>query len=388
MRDLRTSGAAWTDRQVRVHRRRGIRMLARLWSALTSHRLLTQCMFLCLSLTACGEDTVTRGSITLRQIVAVVCDDPEVRPGEDMQVTTLVVDPTPSPAEQDYAIIACTTYTGVTGCLEELEVLEEDDVDPDTGDVTLDEEDYREVITNIVRRGTVSPAGLVSIFSDTITIPVNYTLLLTDYGYTQVDASLFVLMCDQGICPLFDEIDAFLGNQPWALSGPEMLRYLSDPELITAGAPLEGVALGRKNYKVSLKSDRNRNHNPTFTQVDGTDCLRLFEPMTPGEPLACTLSSGLDSSALEIYALDENNGTQTQEAVVVRYYTTAGTVSPYNVQVYPSSLLQQSTLLSLDTHQAMPSSIAAFAVAVDSRGGMGVRGVLLPELTAITLPPP
>lgn len=331
---------------------------------------------------ACGEDPVTRGSIQLRQIVAVVCDSPEVRPGQTMTVNALVADPTPSPFTQDYAVIQCTTYTDVTGCLEELEVLEEDDINLDSGEVILDEEDYREVIDLMVHRGKANPESLVTKFQADLKIPSTFAYFLEEYDSPQIDASFFVMMCNEGGCPIFDDIDAFLAQEPGALSGAEMLRRLSDPNELIAGAPLESAILGRKNYKVTFNAKLN--HNPNFLTVDASDCLNLFDESTSTN--SCALNTSLTSDSLEIYTYDQSTGTQTQEAVVVRYYTTLGSVSPYSVQIFPSSLYQSSSLLSVEPAHPLPESFGVFAVAVDSRGGMGVEGLLLPSNQRVTLP--
>lgn len=324
-------------------------------------------------LSACGTDETVRGTVHLRQLVAIQCEPPEALPDERIKVRTMVADPVRPQVTLEYALIACTAYTGVTGCLEEIQVLDEDDVDIETGDVTLDETDYREYVEQFVVRGRIEPTSLATPFEAEFVAPANYAILLTEFGYTQVDASLLMLVCDEGLCPILDEIDAFLAHEEAALEGSELVARLSDPELITAGAPLEGVALGRKNYKVSLRSERNRNHNPQLIQFDASRCQEIYASGISN----CKVDAELSSDSLEVYTLDPSSSTQTQEAVVMRFYTTFGTISPYNIQIYPSSIPQQSSYLTIQEQAALPEQLGLFAVAVDSRGGMSVISEVL-----------
>lgn len=324
-------------------------------------------------LAACGTDDTVRGTVRLRQLVAIQCEPPEALPDERIQVRTMVADPVRPQVTLEYALIACTAYTGVSGCLEEIQVLDEEDVDTETGEVTLDETDYREYVEQFVVRGRIEPTSLATPFEAEFVAPANYAILLTELGYTQVDASLFMLVCDTGLCPMLDEIDAFLAEAEGALQGSELVAQLSDPEMLTAGAPLEGVALGRKNYKVSLRPERNRNHNPQLLQFDASRCHEVYTSGITN----CKVDAELSSDSLEVYTLDPSSSTQTQEAVVMRFYTTFGTISPYNIQIYPSSIPQQSSYLTIDEQADLPDQLGLFAVAVDSRGGMSVISEVL-----------
>lgn len=325
-----------------------------------------------LALTGCtGEDPVSRGSVTLRQLISVTLDAPEARPGQTVEIQGLIADPVTPDTPLELAVIACTTFTGVVGCMEEIEVLEEDDIELETGEVSLDPEDYQELMQNIVRRQTILPSSLATSFSVGYEIPLGFTSLLTELEYSQIDASLFVLVCNQGLCPSIGLLDAYLAGDANAPTDEEMLELVSDPELLSSGAPIEGVALGRKNYKVSQRSERNRNHNPELLRLDTSSCMAMLQSQQSG---SCVLTGELSSDSLEIYNLSDDSTTQTQEAVVMRFYTTLGTVSPFTVQIYPSSYPMQSTTLQLEFNETLPAQVGLFAVAVDSRGGMTSLG--------------
>lgn len=345
------------------------------WKWASSSLLLSIIMGLC---SCTGEDPIVRGTVTLRQLIAVTLDAPEARPGQNVTIQGLVVDPNIPTLPLEIAIISCTTFTGVVGCMEEVEVLEEDDINLDTGEVSLDPEDYAELMQNIVHRQTLESSTLATSFSTAYTIPVAFTTFLTELEYSQVDASLFVLVCDQGKCPSIELMDAYLAGDVNAISHEEMLELVSDPELLLSGASIEGVALGRKNYKISQRNERSRNHNPSLIRLDTSACVPLLTSYSPG---TCTISGELSSDSLEIYNLSDDSTTQTQEAVVMRFYTTLGSVSPFAVQIYPSSYPMQSTTITLEYTDLLPAQMGLFAVAVDSRGGMDALGQVL-DITA------
>lgn len=330
-----------------------------------------------LALQGCEADPFVRSQITLRTLVSVEIEPPEARPGESIQVKATVADPEVSAGSLEWMLVACTAYTGVIGCLEEVEVIDDDDVDPDTGDLNLDDEDIHELVEQFVVRGETFTSALMTQTEASFQAPLNDSLLLTELEATQLDKSLLYLVCNAGTCPIMAEVDAFLARAPGAPTGAELLASLSDPALLTAGAPLEGVAVGRKSYKVSLRSDRNRNHTPRLEGFDASTCA---EHLMAGTLTYCQVQVQLPAESLEIYQPDPDSTLQVQEGVAVRFYTTLGELSPFSVQVYPSSSPIQTATLSLSA-EVTAARLALFAVAVDTRGGMSAIGteLLTPE---------
>jgi hypothetical protein len=321
---------------------------------------------------ACDSDERPRSLIDDLKIVAVQIDPPEAQARQlvapDITVTTLVGSPTPLHETLEYAVIACTSYTGVSGCLEEVALASEEDLE--NGYLTLDESEYRSFFQQFIRRGAAPADGLSAQFDATFTAPLNYYYLLTEFGYQAIEASAMVLVCREGLCPVLDQIDAYLAGDPAAPSGEELMSIVSTPGLITSGAPISGVAMGRKAYQVSLNDSSNQNHNPGFNYATLGGCDLALQGVEP-ERRTCTIEVGLPSTTLETYYPSAGSSVSAQEAVVLRFYTTAGEMKPFSVQLLPSTTTRQSATVQLPAPEETPGEVGLFVVAEDSRAGMG-----------------
>lgn len=301
------------------------------------------------------------------EVVGSDPDNPiaELAPGDDQRVRTLVIDPEESTDTLEYLILACTSYYGVSGCLEEIDLVDADDLENEN--LELDEEDYRKYIEKFTVRGTFVPDGLISVFEDSIPVADNFSALIDVYGYPEVDASLWVLVCKPGLCPIMDEVDTFLEEAPGAPSGETLFLSLQDPELLMAGAPIEGVSLARKRYLVSQTSDDNRNHNPRFSEPPSVECVPGEGEDGSGEE--CSIVFSFSDDVLETY-LDNASTSLSTESIVLRYYSTRGEMIPFNDALSVSDDYRTTAILRLDEGD-YADGVGIFATALDSRDGMG-----------------
>jgi len=280
-------------------------------------------------------------------------------------VQVLVADPEQQEGFMAYAIIGCTSYSGVIGCLEEVDLVDEADIE--TEELSLDEEDYQRYFQRFVRAHTYNAQGISSVFDDEFIVPYNYETLILDLGYTEINASVTVLVCRPGLCPIIDELEAYRAGEAGTRSGEELLQIVSHPDTLLSGLPIDGVTLGRKSYRVSL--DTEPNHNPKVEAMVFTGCYEALQ--STGENRTCQLTVEFDPDVQEDYYPSTTSTTRTQEAVVVRFYSTAGEMGSYFVQLYSSDPAKAYVNLVLPPVDETPETIAIYAVAVDSRSGLG-----------------
>lgn len=164
------------------------------------------------------------------RVVAAVAEAPEIGPGEQTTLTAWVADPLD--VAPQIAIWSCT-YAG-EGCLETGTALQDWVAQPGLED------------------GTVSA---------TVTASPALAELLT--GPQELPMSVWMLACDPGVCPLFDDLDAAPGTDAY----DAVADQLAAPLDWLADLPKQGVSLATKSVAVSAREPELRNQNPTL-QVD------------------------------------------------------------------------------------------------------------------------
>lgn len=333
-----------------------------------------------LVLFGCEENVRPRSLLDQFKIVAVKVTPPDVgllNRTHSIHVATLLVDPTGETGPVEYAVIACTNFDGVVGCLEEAAVVDEADIENEEIDLT--EEEYRTFFSTFIKRGRLETHGRKNEFSEQITLPVELYGLMAAYGYPEVDARVYVLACYEGACPVMDDIDAFLAGDPSAPSGEELLYAISVPEALTAGAPMEQSALARKAYRVVPQRTDSANDNPDIAAWELVGC----EDLLAGDPetaRSCTVEATIDADeSLQVYEPSPDSSLTSQEVAVIRFYATAGEMVPHTAQFFANGPETQSATLRLQPGEA-PDVVDVYLVLIDSRGGLDY----LPLEAAIT----
>ncbi len=323
-----------------------------------------------LVLAGCEENVRPRSLVDQFKILAVKVTPPDVgllNRNHSIHVTTLLADPTGDTGPVEYAVIACTNYDGVVGCLEEAAVVDEADIENQSLDLT--EEEYRTFFSTFIRRGRLEVHGRKNEFSVDITLPVELYGLMTAYGYTEVDTKVYVLACYEGACPVMDHIDAFLAGDPSAPSGDTLLYEISVPEALTAGAPMERSALARKAYRVVPQRSESANDNPDLSTWELVGCDELLAG-NPDSARSCTVEASIDPDAsLQVYQPSPDSSLTSQEVAVIRFYATAGEMVPHTAQYFTNGPMTQTSTLRLQPGED-PDVIDLYIVLIDSRGGL------------------
>ncbi len=319
---------------------------------------------------ACDENVRPRSLVDQFKILAVQVDPPDVgllSLNRTIRVTSLLVDPTGYDGPVEYAVIACTNYDGVIGCLEEAAMVTETDLE--NGQLDLTEDEYRAFFSTFVKRGRLETHGRYAEFHQNIEIPFNLYYLMTEYGYTDIEAKVYVLACMDDACPVLDDIDAFLAQDPTAPTGEELLYEISVPDALTSGAPMDRSTLARKSYRVVEMRDSSSNDNPDIAawELVGCDQVILSDPDTTR---TCTLEATIDpDESLQVYAPSPDSTLESQEVAVVRFYSTAGEMTPHSAQFFVNGPMTQSSTFKLYPGED-PEVIDFYLVLMDSRGGL------------------
>lgn len=183
-------------------------------------------LFLPVLLGACGgPNDVSR--LTRIQVLAAVAEPPEVAPGGTTTVTIWVW----SPPEQAVELMAWTCTDFGAGCLEAA--------------IPVDERVFVPVV--------VDGAAVL-----TVTVPTALAPLVAE---SPVPASLWVLACEEGKCPLIAD----------AREGRADAADLADPPGLLEDLPLEGVSLVRRDVLVSTAAVPNA--NPVLTETPDAEVL-------------------------------------------------------------------------------------------------------------------
>ncbi len=329
--------------------------------------------------TGCEQNVRPRSLVDQFKILAVKVEPPDVGVmgrNRTIRVSALLADPTGGDGPIEYAVVACTNYDGVVGCLEEAALVEESDIENEHLD--LSEEEYREFFTTFVKRGRLETHGRHAEFFQDITLPIELNALMAAYGYTQVDARVYVLACLEGACPVLDDIDAFLAGDPAAPTGEELLYEISIPAALTSGAPMEQSALAKKSYRVLQERTDTSNDNPDIDAWELVDCEQLLdaEPQTTRQ---CSIEASIDpEKSLQVYEPSPDSSLLTQEVAVVRFYSTAGELVPHTAQFFTNGPMTQASTLKLQPGED-PETIDLYLVLIDSRGGvdyLSLEGVI------------
>ncbi|MBN2800106.1 MAG: hypothetical protein JXX28_13255 [Deltaproteobacteria bacterium] len=234
---------------------------------------------LLLSLFACADGPSEETLVSDLQVIATVAEPPEVAPGEQVSLRTVVADPQERGAE--VLTWLCTPVGGA--CLEASQPLDQ------WVHLGASAEDSASLV--------VSPA-------------LGAALTQTD----EVAAVAWVLACEPGLCPVVEEARADLEQ---GVLSPDLGAALSDPVSWMADLPIAGVSLALRTVPVSLRTAEERNANPVL-RVTG--------------PEGAVLAEGLESLEVEVEDQD-------QETTVYGLATAGGFGSPFSAVLGGTALL-------------------------------------------------
>jgi hypothetical protein len=143
-------------------------------------------------------------------------------------------------------------------------------------------------LPSFTRRGTVVDDH----FAVTVLPPIQSVLALqqlpVDAQEDGVPVPVFVLACDPGVCPIFDQVAA--DPEPGTEAYARAARLLADPERMADQGPRESVALALKFYTLA-GADTERTSTPLLLplarrQVPDLDLIRWRFLVEDGSPAA------------------------------------------------------------------------------------------------------
>lgn len=379
------------------------------WPA--TRRALGGLLFATLLLPACTQDRV-RSLVDDLRFVAASVEPPEVAPGDPITVSWELADPGQD-RDLQYFFLPCTTYYGFSGCLETYDLLRNPSYVNDDG--TLNEEGYRAYFQTYAQRGITRPGRLDFTLSTAFApmlllggmVPPGSEPLPT---VEEVEGQVSLLVCPEGPCDaVFDELDAYLADEPIDRTGQELLEDVSTGAYL-ADLPFEDNAWAVKGYLFSLREPSERNHNPQplsltlETAPDPTPAPGMGGPGSGGPPSENAaigeryqLTLSLSPDALELLppeTVDETSPTPTPsdaptstpapayETLTVHYFSTLGTISPQRQDVtdLETPLQTTLTLTADDLSQLSASEQTLYVSVTDPRRGCGwiAQPIVLP----------
>ncbi len=216
---------------------------------------------------ACAPVGTDPSLIPNLRLAQVQVDPPEAMPGEDVDITAEWMHPRGAAPSVDLLSWACA-WDGET-CTRP-EVLE--------------------LVPPVVLRDVPPTVDW------RVTVPLEARDLLDDAG-TPVGLFSFTLVCEQGLCPILDDIEDGVG---WEL--------LARPEDVVRAVPLEGTSMASRVMVLSLRDPEARRLNPDF------------EAVIPAEgPAGGTVAVRVEGAV----------------SAVAYGYTSAGSVEPWAEQLGP-----------------------------------------------------
>jgi hypothetical protein len=295
---------------------------------------------------ACGPNRPESLVDDLRFVAARV-DPPELAPGSPFTVTWEIADPTrSSDAPLEYLLVACTRLAGFGDCLElgDLALIDPGYVNED---LTVTPEGYHAFFQpglGYVVRGQ-TPAGTLE---TPLVAPFSPTCLLEDPAHpdqnpcgggeppfplqSQIQGQVFLLTCADGGCSsLLDRVDAYIAGTAETDDGQALLDTLVTGSYL-ADYPVSTTAMAAKSYLMSRRTGDALNQNPhidaiLFAGVDqGSDGTAIEVPAGSAIDLEAIVPESFRQSYVEDGAPE--GATPIPETIVVRWYTTAGSVQP------------------------------------------------------------
>lgn len=277
----------------------------------------------------------------------------------------LVVDPANPGATLDVSVVACTDLGGA--CIEQLqyEILGGSYTDADE---ELTEAAWRDWLTYHAWRGTVTLDGLSGEVDFALSTfegwpwYLSYLEQLAGQPLLEYDPRVAILVCHQGQCPVFGELDAYLAD-PAAQGGAEVFAQLSLSQRAADIQPMEAYSFGTKRYRVSRVEGRPPNHNPTVADIRVNG--EIVEPGTLLE-LSSTQQIVVSPSVRSYEEVYGESGLLGYEALTVSLLTSSGAVAPY---VQQASFNTDGVEVTWDVPEQGEAYL--WATLRDARGGLG-----------------
>lgn len=210
---------------------------------------MVRALLLTASLVACGGP-VEQTLVDELRVVAAIPSTPEARPGEIVDVSVTIIEPTG--ADVDVLVWLCTP-SGPPGspCLEE------------AGSQANAVAVAKGVPGDVQVSLEVSPL-LAGALSDAV---------------PEVPVALWVLTCEPDLCPIMDQVEA----TPSLGVPADVAGHLADPTSLLTTLPLQGVAASRRTLVVSSRTDDTRNRNPELFGAF------VASPVEPGQEVLFSL---------------------------------------------------------------------------------------------------